>query len=887
MFTPMKVIDIDFGKGPLHPDRLDGYDTAYALLRVFGTPIGIEKLPLTNGHYDPQKLRKAILEKHAHRIIRTLVAERLKKPLDHLLTPEALFSPQEPNDSPAVSMKVTIAVCTRDRAADLDLCLGSLCRLDYPDLEVIVVDNAPATEATARLVAGRYPSVRYVREPRPGLDWARNRAIIEAQGEIIAFTDDDVVVDPHWVSALINVFAENPAAMAVTGLVLPYELETEAQWLFELYGGFNRGFDPKWVHLGKGSLKSAVKLHGGTGKFGTGANMAFRRELFERIGYFDPALDVGTATNGGGDLEMFFRVIREGYGLVYDPGAIVWHRHRREYGRLLAQLESWGTGFAAYLARCAIAYPREVGSWAKLGIWWLWWLLRRFAVVSAKPTLIPKELILQEIRGLFTGFTRYARARRKASGILRRFGTQHQGSLPKNEPSRNPQATGPKIPSTYSSPAAVRSIDLAELLQPLKGLDSYNRVRLHVTWQGRPIGNVTIRDISGTIGTDRLRREIANSMALDMFSSDQLIDKGVLWSEIVNTFFRHCLSDATMATVEKACRTRLPSDIPVSVVVSTLDRPLDLRRCLTYLSRQQTHRKVEIIVVDNNPASGMTPPVVAEFPMVVLTSETRRGLSYARNRGICASHGKIIAVTDDDAIMPEDWIENIVAPFVQKNVMIVTGNVLPAELETPAQVYFELYGGLGRGFMRMEADRDWFDGFSWKAVQTWRLGATACAAFRSDIFGHPAIGLLNEALGPGTPTGVGEDTYLFYKVLKEGYRIVYEPAAYVWHRHRRSMKALRRQIYNYSKGHVAYHLTTLFQDGDLRALSRLFYELPRYHASRIKDYLRGRLDYPVSLAFLELVGNMAGPWALWRSRKRVKRLGSTYPDTRPASHPTE
>ena len=71
----------------------------------------------------------------------------------------------------------------------------------------------------------------------------------------------------------------------------------------------------------------------GSGAYGTGANMAFRRSLFHQIGFFDPALDVGTVTNGGGDLDMFYRVIQEGHTLVYEPRAIVRHRHRRDVYR--------------------------------------------------------------------------------------------------------------------------------------------------------------------------------------------------------------------------------------------------------------------------------------------------------------------------------------------------------------------------------------------------------------------------------------------------------------------------------------------------------------------------------------------------------------------------
>ena len=129
---------------------------------------------------------------------------------------------------------------------------------------------------------------------------------------IIAFTDDDVSVDAGWVEAIGRLFAGEPDVDAVTGLVVPDETDVEAQRLFEEYGGFSRGFDRRYERVDTVSCERAARRHGGAGRFGTGANMAFRRRVFERIGLFDPALDVGTPTNGGGDLEMFFRVLKEG-----------------------------------------------------------------------------------------------------------------------------------------------------------------------------------------------------------------------------------------------------------------------------------------------------------------------------------------------------------------------------------------------------------------------------------------------------------------------------------------------------------------------------------------------------------------------------------------------
>jgi GT2 family glycosyltransferase len=310
----------------------------------------------------------------------------------------------------------------------------------------------------------------------------------------------------------------------------------------------------------------------------------------------------------------------------------------------------------------------------------------------------------------------------------------------------------------------------------------------------------------------------------------------------------------------------------LSVVVATLDRPEDLRACLRCLVTQASSRSVEIIVVDNNPGSGLTPPVVAEFPGALLFEERRRGLAYARNRGVIASRGDIIVATDDDVTMPPEWLDKLVAPFAEPDVMVVTGNIVPRELATTAQLLFEAYGGLGRGPERRVVDKDWFDRCR-TAVPTWTLGATANAAFRSSIFRHAQIGLMDEALGPGMPSGVGEDTYLFYRVLKAGYTIVYEPAACVWHEHRRDLPALRRQIFNYSKGHVAYHLTTLLRDRDWRAVINLTLLLPGTHIRRAMRRLLGRSEYPLSLIIFEVAGNLAGPWALWQSRRRVRREG--------------
>src|SRR4029077_15142975 len=130
----------------------------------------------------------------------------------------------------------------------------------------------------------------------------------------------------------------------------------------------------------------------------------------------------------------------------------------------------------------------------------------------------------------------------------------------------------------------------------------------------------------------------------------------------------------------------------------------------------QTRRPVEWIVVDNHPATGLTPAVVAEFPQVRLIAEARTGLSYARNAGVRASRAEIVVSTDDDVTMPPDWLEKLLAPFSRPGVMIATGNVLPAELDTEAQEWFERYGGLGRGWQPFEVDGAWLESFRGRPV---------------------------------------------------------------------------------------------------------------------------------------------------------------------------
>jgi GT2 family glycosyltransferase len=303
----------------------------------------------------------------------------------------------------------TVAICTRERPDDLTRALQAACVLRPQPAAILVVDNHPATSRT-REVVDRFP-VRYVREDRPGLDAARNRALTEARTAVVAFTDDDAVPDPDWLEHLLRPFAD-PRVWCSTGLTLPLELETPAQEWFERHSPFGRGFEPR---VFDGTRHDPVAVH----LAGAGVNMAVRRTVLDELGGFDEALDAGTASRSGGDHEMFGRLLAAGHRIVYEPAAVSWHRHRRSWSELRDTLYGYGVGVYAMWTRRLVferepAVLRHAVRWLKRGqIPSLWRAVRR------DPDSIPLDLQLAQLRGCAAGPWAYFRARRQHRAAMR------------------------------------------------------------------------------------------------------------------------------------------------------------------------------------------------------------------------------------------------------------------------------------------------------------------------------------------------------------------------------------------------------------------------------------------------------------------------------------
>ena len=238
----------------------------------------------------------------------------------------------------------SLVICTRNRPESLKRCLNSLTELTRQPMEILVVDNAPTSNEAYHVVSSM-TGVRYILEPRPGLDIARNTGVFYSSGDIIAFIDDDVTVHTHWLESLHRAFLP-PDVMAVTGLVLAAELKTEEQYIFETHWSFNRGYRRKTFDT---SYFNATRCQGTpVWEIGAGANMAFRREVFALIGAFDERLDVGAA-GCSGDSEFWYRILAEGFTCRYEPASTVHHYHRSDMDSFKRQIFYYMRGHVSAL----------------------------------------------------------------------------------------------------------------------------------------------------------------------------------------------------------------------------------------------------------------------------------------------------------------------------------------------------------------------------------------------------------------------------------------------------------------------------------------------------------------------------------------------------------
>ncbi|MEP7193819.1 MAG: glycosyltransferase family A protein [Actinomycetota bacterium] len=415
-YTPVELTEVEIASPlpPLDPAAGGRSRRVRVLVRLATEPLGCLELDVDDAGMTPAELGRRVLRRFGAQIDERLtgadlpVASELAEEglgLDAASMPHVRAREMALADAPLFS----VVISTRDRGPQLAGCLRKLALQEYPDFEVVVVDNAPTSDVVRQLVTDAPLTCRYVREDRPGLSRARNAGVAAARGDLIAFLDDDEEADPHWLAELLVGFRSGEQIGCVSGMILPAALDTPAQEWFEQFGGHSkgRGFTPAEfsARAGQSALYPLPP-------FGAGGNMAFRREALTAIGGFDVALGAGTLACGAEDTYAFSRVLLGGYRMAYRPSAFVRHHHYRDLAGLRRQLRGYGTGLTAYYAALIRRDPQVFGSLLALIPAALRDLREGGSPATATMGDLPRGLRREQRMGMLTGPFAYVRGAR-------------------------------------------------------------------------------------------------------------------------------------------------------------------------------------------------------------------------------------------------------------------------------------------------------------------------------------------------------------------------------------------------------------------------------------------------------------------------------------------
>ncbi len=426
-FLPVRIVDLELsrsipGLSVVEPASGREYRRARLLVRLHEHLLGVIEVEIGPDGLSSQEVADQIWTSLAEEIKRHWQADGLP-PLSRLESYGLLDGGDQPRCARELDTFLqnapfaSVVIATHNRTESLAETISSLLDMVYPRFEIIVVDNAPGTGETASFIQQNYPGddlVRYVREDYPGLSVAHNSGLKVVTAPYVAFTDDDVILDRYWLANLIRGFSAAENVGCVTGMILPYEIETAAQAWIEQYGGFSKGFQPQVFDLKEHRIDHPLYPFA-AGWFGSGASMAFKTDVLVDLGGFDPATGAGTLAMGGDDLSAFFQVVSQGHRLVYEPRAMLLHKHRREYQGLRRQAYGYGVGLSAFLTKTIIDRPQRLLTLASRIPAGLAYLFGAESNKNAKKLAdYPSELNRLERLGMLYGPIAYLRSRLRA-----------------------------------------------------------------------------------------------------------------------------------------------------------------------------------------------------------------------------------------------------------------------------------------------------------------------------------------------------------------------------------------------------------------------------------------------------------------------------------------
>ena len=404
------------------------YGGARVLVRLHSRPLGWLQVAVADDGLRPDALAGAIWAALAPKVNAHLRGDGLSE-IDQLPAEglPAVTSPRCVQDREALlrnAPRASIIVCTRNRPDVLRRSLQAIDALDYPHVEPIVVDGSAGPE-TADLVRDEFAHVKYLHVGSNGIAVARNRGAAAASGYVAAYTDDDGVVDRHWLSELVLALTSDPSAACATGLVLPLELNARAQLWFEESGAFTEGLEARRVSLDMAHEPGSL-LPWATGKIGAGVSMAWKASVIRDIA-FDVSLDTLTPVlplrsrhaSSAEDLAAFFDALVRGHSIVFTPNSVVYHEHRRTREELARQLYWHGLGLSAYLTRCILKSPAQIPDFVRRVPRGLLYGFSRDSVRNkGKSDDFPQMLTRAEQRGIAAGAFAYLRGLPRARRVL-------------------------------------------------------------------------------------------------------------------------------------------------------------------------------------------------------------------------------------------------------------------------------------------------------------------------------------------------------------------------------------------------------------------------------------------------------------------------------------
>jgi glycosyltransferase involved in cell wall biosynthesis len=418
---------------------------------------------------------------------------------------------------------------------------------------------------------------------------------------------------------------------------------------------------------------------------------------------------------------------------------------------------------------------------------------------------------------------------------------------------------------------------IAPIATPRAGIEALVLVRLFT----EPIGTVTL-----TLGLDGISAsELAQTIVREFGPTirERMEECGLEWTDHLP---EDGLSPPRTPRFVRS-RERVLRDGPqMTIAICTHGRAGSLPAAIESV-RAQHYERLRLLVIDNAPADDRNRKIVSDFSSdldIKYAVEPRKGLSWARNRAIELADGDVITWVDDDAVSDPWWAAELARGFVEvPDADAVTGPIMPTELHTRSQMFFEQYASIrrARGF-----DRAIFSPAT-KRVQSPLYPSPPFGIGANMAFRLPAlerVGRFDPALGAGTVTRTGEDTAALSALLLSGGTVVYQPTAIMRHNHRRDDDVLDDLLRGHGRGVGAFYTSMLIRrpSSALELLALLPRALRDQFSKRGPRLAKLDQSFPPELLRSNRIGILQGPFAYAIARRDARRLRAPAPDSAPS-----